>query len=458
MSFKNKNNKYEFNIPQSLPTTLLTLLESDHTLKANDLSLIYHIVDILVYKSQKHPNNYHKLSSRCLKNVINSNKICPIFNFLHTHNIIDRYSKRIEIGEEKYYRLNPSLLQEQRIWVVNTKKTIDKKLDLLYSIQNSNLNISNTGTTITTLTTSSTGTTNYVYSEPNSDSTQLNTSHSIYKKNKYASVKKNEVHQYLQDNLSRFEFDTINAYTYIQNEFLNNNLTAHQYNQAKDEIYKLESKAFRMTILPTNMRVVSNYTSLPKYLRVFITLNDKAVKEIDLSNSQPLIFNVIIYEYIKSFDLDADHPIHIEAFKYKTLTENDKFYTDLEAKVKIDYPTFISKKEFKIEIFTHVFYAKKYYPHPITDTFKNEYGYLYDIILDSKKNNTNALAILLQNLESSIFIDKICRELMTTVVRPAIITIHDGIFTNEDNIELIEKTIKDVILREWNLCPTIKIK
>jgi hypothetical protein len=68
-------------------------------------------------------------------------------------------------------------------------------------------------------------------------------------------------------------------------------------------------------------RIFSALTSLPTILRKFVTINSKPMVELDIRNSQPLIFASILKSKLDEYNLDLQ-----EVEDYTKLCQEGKFY------------------------------------------------------------------------------------------------------------------------------------
>jgi hypothetical protein len=102
--------------------------------------------------------------------------------------------------------------------------------------------------------------------------------------------------------------------------------------------------------------------------------------------------------------------------------------------------------------------TKKYYSE--SSDFMKEFKKLFPtvarIILLLKHYRNNDLAFLLQSIEATFILEKICGSLSKEYPDIPLYTIHDGIITTEEYAVLLEEKIKEVYENSHGLVPAIK--
>jgi hypothetical protein len=88
--------------------------------------------------------------------------------------------------------------------------------------------------------------------------------------------------------------------------------------------------------------------------------------------------------------------------------------------------------------------------------FKQTFPSVYEIFSLIKKSKKQNLAILLQQIESYIFTQRIALRLTTDHPTIPFWTIHDSLVTTKTHIELVEKIVRDELLDCIGLPPTLK--
>lgn len=288
-------------------------------------------------------------------------------------------------------------------------------------------------------------------------------------------------YEMLYENLTKLNIDYLKA-----NDFINRNYSndPDKYNPYKISIDYIHEKNFYFKVDNVAGRVHTNITNLPKELRQFLSYNGQSLINIDISNSQPFLFNILIQNYFETKQPKTYFSFNSNSFsnfsntstsqlptyknispyvvqfedvkKYVELTSEGKFYEYVmkEGGVKKN-----KRAEFKKRLFGTVFFCNPSdrYNYKEAKLFNKLFPNVYEIIGNYKKEDYRQLAIKLQRAEAKIMINKVCRRIAEEKPEIFIATIHDSILTTEDN----KNYVCDVILSEFeinfNLKPSIKI-
>ena len=239
----------------------------------------------------------------------------------------------------------------------------------------------------------------------------------------------------------------------------------------------------------TNKRLDSNLTNLKSDLKKFI-IGDYV--KIDLKNSQPFFLSVLIENIIKinnnnnniplccnflNFDLckvlgkrTIQHILKIRKNynfnkntnfeKFKLWTKNGTFYNNFMQEFESEY----NRTEIKNIMFKVLFSknnTKNNYTSYIPfksdkEIFSNVFPFVYEIVKILKKKNNRDLAILLQKIESFVFIDCIAKELVNNNIIP--LTIHDEIIVPENDKTKALLIVNKIFNDNFNLIPSFHIK
>jgi len=220
---------------------------------------------------------------------------------------------------------------------------------------------------------------------------------------------------------------------------------------------------------PTAGRIHSNITNLYRDLRQFLRYKDKPLFEIDIANSQPFLFNIIINHYynldnLSLRNLSYDHqdntrcPIKASNYSdvelYRSLTSSGTFYEYVMNKLNITE----SRPEFKVRFFAKVFYSKESpnYVHDERKQFRELFPNVSRVISHYKKPDYRNLAITLQRKESDIMIKGVAKRLSEMNV--FFLTIHDSILTTHKNLDVVKEIIIDEFSKKLCLIPTLRAK
>jgi hypothetical protein len=181
----------------------------------------------------------------------------------------------------------------------------------------------------------------------------------------------------------------------------------------------------------STMRVFHTITNLKKELRKFILINGKPLKEIDVSNAQPLLFCKMIRDYKNVYIPNSTSDIE----KYIELCESGKLYKYLSEEFGVENTT-----EFKKYFFAKVFFSTEKRNYDVRKKFDKLFPTVSEIISFYKKENYKNLAIELQRLESEVMITNVARNLIELGVNE-FMTIHDAIFCTTQYYDIVKKEI-----------------
>jgi hypothetical protein len=271
----------------------------------------------------------------------------------------------------------------------------------------------------------------------------------------YKSVQKKKIseipHKYIFSCLEQIEID----YEAAKDLLNKSNLEFEQYNSWNCSIDMIHFKDWFFVVDKTAGRVHNNITNLSKNFRPFLKFNNQKLVEIDISNSQPLLFNILISRYLFRYTnycgiILPYVPQNSDLRFYKELTEQGKFYEYLME----EFGIYENRSLFKVRFFSKVFYSKEN-ENEEREHFKKLFPGVADIISYYKKVNYKDLAIQLQRIEADIMINLIVPRLANKNI--FILTIHDSILTIPDNVELVKEIIMNEF-KKYNLQPTLKIK
>lgn len=289
-------------------------------------------------------------------------------------------------------------------------------------------------------------------------------------------------YKFLYENLNKISINHNEAVKYI-----NTNCSGDPelYNAYKISIDYLNEKNFYFTVDNTAGRVHTNVTNLSKDLRCFLSYEGKPLINIDISNSQPFLFNILIQDFFK-----AKLPQNVFSFNnntfsnfsnpsipsitnyknispyvvqfpdivlYERLTSEGIFYEYLMKEAGLKNK---DRQKFKKEFFGKVFFCKSSYKYTYDEAklFKKLFPNVYRIILHYKKEDYRQLAINLQRAEADLMINKVCKRIATERPDMFVCTIHDSILTTKENKSYICNVILNEFENNYDLKPSIKIE
>jgi hypothetical protein len=166
---------------------------------------------------------------------------------------------------------------------------------------------------------------------------------------------------------------------------------------------------------------------------------------LDLSNSQPVLFNVILQQYKNK----ASKELINEIDKYLEITTNGKWYEWLQGLFGL------TRDECK-KIWMKIAYSKNNHNKDVKKVFQKEFPLIYSIIESIKSQKYEKFAISLQLIESEVFIDEICKELVKEGIIPY--TMHDGLLVPIEHQQKTIEIMSSILENKIGAVPNIKIE
>lgn len=265
-------------------------------------------------------------------------------------------------------------------------------------------------------------------------------------------------HKYIYECLKKISINEDEARYFIEH----NTTKIEEYVNHSISVDLIVNRDYFFVADSTAGRVHNNITNLSSDLRQFLRYENNALVEIDIRNSQPFLFNLLIQDYIYN---SLPHPQGYDnkSLSYGTKSLDDiELYRDLTSKgMFYEYlmPYFLtnSRDEFKKNIFGRVFYNdENRHQYEEWFSFQDIFPNVAKIISWYKKDNYKNLAIELQRAEAEIMINGIVPRLAAKEI--FLLTIHDSILTTQENVETVSRVILEEFQNRYNLIPTLKIK
>lgn len=226
---------------------------------------------------------------------------------------------------------------------------------------------------------------------------------------------------------------------------------------------------------------------MQKIYRRFLNYNGAPLVNIDISNSQPYLFCLLLNP--RFWDKNSDIPLNIgtlpqnvqDKFSEEQLEEiktyvsfldwNDSTLSEYIQKAShgeiyeymiqiINYTQRVnlSRDDIKVMILTTLFSKNRYMP-TYKKYFKMNFLPIYELIELTKKDDHTALSCLLQSIESEIILHRCCKRIWEEGNQQVpIFTIHDSICT----VMEYESFVKEIMIQELSdsigYIPFIKIE
>jgi len=175
-------------------------------------------------------------------------------------------------------------------------------------------------------------------------------------------------------------------------------------------------------------RFHTNFTILKKEIRnEFLTINNEILTEIDIKNSQPLFFAVILKKELVHINGDTK--------KYFDLVKSGLLYDDIICNSNIN-----SRKDAKEMIYKVLFGDNLKANKKVNSIFKKLYPSVYEYILEFKehKKNYKELSHELQKMESEFIFNNVVKEIFDTYPDIILFTVHDSIIFPKSYQEKVE--------------------
>ena len=291
----------------------------------------------------------------------------------------------------------------------------------------------------------------------------------------------------LRNRFYKLKLDVSGALAELENN--KNSITDEQFIAIYDDILSFDNKNlmyFKRN--DCNNRIDTNLTSLKSYFKKFIE-SDIPLYQLDLKNSQPVLFNIIldiiyklinddivnediyltlcyknkyikdtislIYQWIKGDSKWVDI-LKKEIPLYKEYTSNGTWYNHISDIYNKHYNTGIFTRDMSKSLWMALAYSGNYSEKYNTSklAFEKEYKGIGRLLRKFKQKEYNQLAICLQKIESEIFIDDIAKKLIEKGIKP--LTIHDSIIIEESQIEATTLVMYDSFEQHLGFAPILE--
>ena len=209
-------------------------------------------------------------------------------------------------------------------------------------------------------------------------------------------------------------------------------------------------------------RVHSIVTRVASGLRPHLRLEGRALVELDVASSQPLILAALFLcpEKCASYGGSAHHigrvlPVRVrrDALAFGKLCEKGTLYEFLQKK-----GNFRDREQVKRLLFRDVLFCRPYVRGRMTELFEQTWPGVFAAVQELKRTEGyKAVSRRLQRLESSIIIDGVCRRLVDEAPGLPFLTVHDSVLTWPDEAETVERLIVEAF-EQYGVRPMIRRK
>jgi hypothetical protein len=196
-----------------------------------------------------------------------------------------------------------------------------------------------------------------------------------------------------------------------------------------------------------------NLTNIDSKLRKFLTIEGRGLSQVDIANSQPLFLGMVMK---RNSTVEAN-----ELDKYLKIVCSGLFYEFLAEKmlgdpIDLDIPEVRSK--FKKSIFSGVLFdmnRNKLSKYEVL--FQKEFPTIFATVRTIKSKDHNALAIMLQKMESHFIFDAVAiidKEIGRGIA--PLLTIHDSIVSTGEYIDTVKQIMECLFQKEFGRKPSLK--
>jgi hypothetical protein len=203
------------------------------------------------------------------------------------------------------------------------------------------------------------------------------------------------------------------------------------------------------------------YPITPIYSNPSITLSSFPSIYSSLYNSSPL--TILLSEIVSDNDKNtfendklADINLYIKYASSGTLYE----YIE-DAMIKKGLPVPNSRQELKAIVFQSLFTDNRFIQHPEAAPkriFEELFPTVSQVFKHIKRKESNLLPILLQQLESTLFLDHIAKRISQEQPGLPIFTIHDSIMTLKSKEEYVKSIIMEECQKVIGVAPAVSIE
>lgn len=235
-----------------------------------------------------------------------------------------------------------------------------------------------------------------------------------------------------------FQQDT--AYTFLQNYL------TRKHNLDSIAIEKIANKNFDVQQPDLTSRLFTVLTSLSKGLRSFLYYKDETLVNIDIRNSQPFLFNILLNDHYSGKKKPADVELYIK------LTSTGKFYEYVMEALNVPLE---ERDLFKKIFFGKVFFCTEYYASRTEEGqyFQNAFPNVCKLVNFYKSIEKNYLPLEMQKAEANIILQKVVLKLAAKRIWCS--TIHDSVVVREKDVEQVTAIMLKAFQDEHNLTPLL---
>lgn len=242
----------------------------------------------------------------------------------------------------------------------------------------------------------------------------------------FSSISTN-IRKKLIESLTKIDIDYEGSLTFLEDKKASGEMCEPKYQKNLISIENINSKSIYFNFDDYG-RFHTNFTILKKEIRnQYLSIDNEMLDEIDIKNSQPLFFAVLLKKELPYINGDTKRYFDLvkEGLIYEDIIKNSKLTNRYEAKELI----------YKVLFGNNVKTNKK-----LNNIFKKLYPSVYEYILEFKENRKNykELSHELQKMESDFIFNVVIKEIYETYPDIILFTVHDSIVCSKSNHEKIK--------------------
>lgn len=248
------------------------------------------------------------------------------------------------------------------------------------------------------------------------------------------------------------------------------------YNYAMGSITRVVNKEFFHTVDPTGLRLHTNLTNMPKFLRGEIRIRDKHLSGVDIRNCEPYLANKFLFdpESTKPF-FKGDFPLmklkclrlteQQDVIEYRLMTSKARFYKYLEAEFNrrgCNYEVISETKvsnDLKRKIF-QIFFDTDRHTSKEKRIFHELFPGVSKAFTVLREQNYVCFNYALTRMQSHIVLDVILDFINSEYPEMIAVQIHDNVTTSiaTNDIERVTNVMIKELTEFVGTPPTLKIE
>jgi len=317
------------------------------------------------------------------------------------------------------------------------------------------------------------------------------------------SIKARHKYPFLIKNIlsNKLEYDVLSALEYINIHYKSN---PDKFNTCLQSIKAIEQKDWHYSIGAEGHRLYTNLTNLKKELRPFFRYDGRKLVEVDIKCSQPYMslallnpeiwkyprtssvfaimnINEKIYREVRSMD-EGKNKVNIMVQQTAEIlnsidNQDIELYVTLLTQEGMDYYDYLRERYnqyfdknvdrgYMKKIVLYIMYGnedadvkqweRENYQR-LLEWYESLFPSIFKLFELIKQNDYRQLAWLLQNIESKLVLDVICKRIKKEHPKMFIATIHDCLVTTEENSNFLKELMEEELKKHIGFSPKLKI-